>query len=145
MASIIVLIAAKPVTFRSPIPVKTELHSFLLRIDVDARLAAAAGGAARYLADSAGLSTDATSQLQNSVIAACQAEFQKLTQVDGCVEITLKRFVDRLEIALAHPGGSSTQDNPAISAGVDTIHHESRDGQSITRLTKFLSREIPLH
>jgi len=140
MASTIVLIAAKPVTFRSPTAVKNEAKSLLLRIDADARLAAAAGGAARFLGDDAGLSTDASNQLQSSVLAACLAEFPKLAQSRSCVEITLTRYSDRLEIALAHPGGGSTADSPAVSAGVDTIQHEARNGQSITRLTKFLSQ-----
>ncbi len=124
---------------------KTELHTLLLRIDADSRLAAAAGGAARYLADSVGLSTDASSQLQSSVVAACHAEFKMLLQVSTSLEITLTRYSDRLEIALAHPGGSPSADSSAVSAGVDTIQHESRNGLSITRLTKFLSHEFPLH
>jgi hypothetical protein len=139
MASTIVRIAGKPAIFRLLTTVRTEAKGLLLRIDADARLAAAAGGAARYFADAAGLSTDATIQLQSSVVAACQEEFQKLLHRDTCVEITLTRHADRLEIALAHPGGSPAADTPEISSGVDTVHHEARNGQCITRLTKFLS------
>jgi hypothetical protein len=138
MAFTIVRIAAKPATFHSLTAVNTESKALFLRIEADTRLAAAAGGAARYFADAAGLSTQATAQLQTSVVAACQAEFQKLAQGETCVEITLTRHADRLEIALSHAGGNPAADTPAVSAGVDTVKHEARNGQSITRLTKFL-------
>ena len=138
MAFTIVRIAGKPAIFQSPTPVKTESNSLLLTIEADARLAAAAGGAARYFADAAGLSTDAATRLQSSVLAACRAEFQKLSPTNCSVEITFTRFIDRLEISLAHQGPSSSADAPAVSAGVDSVQHETRNGQSITRLTKFL-------
>src|SRR5690349_17408172 len=50
--------AGKPATFLLPTPVSAELQNIRMQIDVDARLAAAAGGAARYFADAAGLGHD---------------------------------------------------------------------------------------
>src|SRR5580704_13813943 len=53
--SLIARIAGKPATSPSLAAVATEPKSFHIQIDPDARFAAAVGGAARYLADAAGL------------------------------------------------------------------------------------------
>lgn len=75
-----------------------------MQIDADARLAAAAGGAARYLADAAGLQDEAISQLQSATVAACQEAFKHLTPEHPRLEVILTRFADRIEVALAQEG-----------------------------------------
>jgi len=52
--------------------VTTELKILHLQIDADARLAAAAGGVARYLADAAGIENHAVAQLQSAIVTACR-------------------------------------------------------------------------
>lgn len=158
--STIVRIAGKPATFPWPAAVATEPNSFLVQIDADARLAAAVGGAARYLADVAGLADDAVSQLQNSIIAACREAFDHLTGDHPHLEVTLTRFADRIEVALSHHGDAS----PALGldsiagfapqigdgegganpfAGVDRVQYEIRGGETVTRLTKYFAKVNP--
>jgi hypothetical protein len=86
--------------------VGAEQKRIQMQIDADARLAAAAGGAARYLAGSAGLQDEASSQLQSATVAACQEAFKHLTPEHPRLEVTLTRFADRIEIALAQEGGT---------------------------------------
>src|ERR1700746_3109088 len=71
-------------------------------IDADARLAAAAGGVARFLADAAGLENDAGARLQAAVIEACLEAFEHLTATHPHLEVSFARFSDRLEVSLAH-------------------------------------------
>jgi hypothetical protein len=135
--------------------VATESHSFHLQTDPDARLAAAVGGAARFLADAAGLESDAISQLQASIIAACREAFKHLTGEHPHLDVTLTRFSDRIEIALCHVGedapalgldsivGLAMQAggapvNPHLFAGIDRVQYENRDGESVTLLTKYI-------
>lgn len=103
-ASIIARIAGKPAKSLSPAAVAIEPRSFDLQLDADVRLAAAVGGAARYLADSAGMETDAISQLQSSVVAACREAFEDLTRDAPQLHVTLTRYADRIEVALCHRG-----------------------------------------
>lgn len=138
----------------------TEPNSFLVQIDADARLAAAVGGAARYLADVAGLADDAVSQLQTAIVAACQEAFDHLTGDHPHLEVTLTSFADRIEIALAHQGEAlpavgldsiagfaaqiaGTGASPAGLAGVDRVQYETHGGETVTRLTKYFAKVNP--
>ena len=60
-------------------------------IDPDVRLAAAAGGVARYLADAAGLDNGAVSALQTETVAACSKGLQQLAETNQRVAVTVTR------------------------------------------------------
>lgn len=158
--STIARIAGKPATSRLPAAVATEPKSFRVQIDPDARLAAAVGGAARYLADAAGMENGKVTQLRSSVVAACVEVFQYLTGDHPHLQVTLTRFSDRIEVALSHqvdasravgldssaefaarPGGGEARANPF--AGFDRVQHETQVGQSVTRLTKYIGKVAP--
>ena len=130
-----------------------------MQIGADARLAAAVGGAARFLADSARLREDAVVQWQSSVVAACVEVFQYLTEEHPHLHVTLTRFPDRIEVTLSHRGDAS----PAVGldsiagfaaklgdkgatnpfAGVDRVQYETHAGEAVTRLTKYVGRVPP--
>ena len=137
-----------------------ELKSLLMHIEADARLAAAAGGVVRYLADAAGLQNDAIARLQSAVIAACSEAFEHLSADHPQLQITFTRFSDRMEVALSHLG----EDSPAVGldtiagfaakvgdagslqvvlAGFDRVQHETHEGEAITRLTKYIGQVAP--
>jgi hypothetical protein len=138
----------------SPSPATTvnaESKAIELQIDADARLAAAAGGAARFFAESAGLTSDEVVDLQKSIVAACEEAFEHLTGEHPHITVTLKRYPDRIEVAMAHEGGGE----PAVGldriagfasqlgssgglGGVDRVQYEAHDGLAVTRLTKYL-------
>lgn len=128
-----------------------DSKSIELQIDPDARLAAAAGGAARYLAESAGLANEAVAQLQKSIVAACLEAFEHLTEDHPHLKVTLTRFPDRIEVAVAHAGNAA----PAVGldqiagfagqlgsssalGGIDRAQYEASGGLAVTRLTKYL-------
>jgi len=150
--------------------VATEPAIFRLRIDADARLAAAAGGAARYLADAAGLESDASVQLQSTVVRACIESFEQLKdsrtedsrikELPARLEVTLMGFPDRIEVALSSRGkfapafgldaiagfarpASPEEGAPSVLEGVDRVQYETRDGASVTRLTKYFRQLMP--
>jgi hypothetical protein len=140
--------------------VATELKTLHLYIDADARLAAAAGGAARYLADAGGLETDAATALQSSVVTACIESFDHFTDAQSHLEITLTRYPDRMEVALSFQGESSPaigldtiagrsssmetgEGSPSVFAGVDRVQYESSKGEAVTLLTKYFGRQTP--
>jgi hypothetical protein len=153
-------IAGKPAKSLSPAAVATEPRSFDVQLDADVRLAAAVGGAARYLADSAGMETDAISHLQSSVVAACREAFEDLTENAPHLHVTLTRYADRIEVALCHrgdalpavgldriagfagrvAGGGAT---PGIFEGVDRVQYETHGGEAVTRLTKYIGEVTP--
>jgi hypothetical protein len=131
-----------------------------MKIDADPRLAAAAGGAARCLGGAAGLEDASLSQLQSAIVAACREEFRHLDAAHPHLEVTLTRFADRIEVALAHEGESSPamgldavvgfaaqlRDNSSGTRaldGVDRVQFETHGGCAITRLTKFLHSPAP--
>ena len=133
----------------------TEAKRIQLQIDADPRLAAAAGGAAHYLGAAAGLEEASLDRLQSAIVAACREEFRKLGAAHPQLEVTLTRFIDRIEVALAHEAegspavsidaaaGSAAQlgDNSGCACrldGVDRVQFETHDGCAVTRLTKFL-------
>ena len=135
----------------------TELQSLLLLIEADARLAAAAGGVVRYLADAAGFQNDAIARLQSAVVAACLEAFEHLSADHPQLQITFTRFSDRMEVALSHLG----EDSPAVGldtiagfaaqvggtgsiqvvlAGFDRVQYETHGGEAVTRLTKYIGQ-----
>ena len=145
---------------RLPAAVVTEPHSLHIQIDADARLAAGVGGAARYLADAAGMENSKVAQLQSSVAAACVRVFQRLTKNQPHLQVALFRFADRIELALSHhgdsspavgfdsiagfaaqPGGAEAGGNPFV--GFDRIQYETRAGGTVTRLTKYIGKTPP--
>jgi len=107
-------------------------------MDADVRLAAAAGGVARYFADNAGLANEAILNLQESVMLACKHCFHCHSSATSC-EVTLLRYEDRLEIDLSLPGKESPEGNekPALP-GVDEVHCEFLGNSARMRLIKFL-------
>jgi hypothetical protein len=137
--------------------VTTESKSIRLQIHADARLAAAVGGAARCLAEAAGLEDEALSQLQSTVVAACQESFEHLTEDHPHLDVTLTRLPDRIEVALSHQGETSPavgldtiagfaapsgpSGRPAVLSGVDRVQYETHSGVAITRLTKYVAQD----
>jgi hypothetical protein len=135
--------------------VASDPKTFRLLLDADTRLAAAAGGVIRYLADVAGLENGAIARLQSAVIAACSEAFEHLTPDHPRLEVTFKRLPDRMEVALTHRGEGSpavgldtiagfaarlggTASTPGVFAGFDRVQYETRDGEAVTRLTKYI-------
>jgi|ERR1035438_3894616 hypothetical protein len=138
--------------------VETESKSIRLQVDADPRLAAAVGGAVRYLADAAGMENDATTQLQAAVIAACRAAFEYLTESHPHLDVTLTRLADRIEVALSHEGeaapagglhtiaksvSESGDPGGGVWSGVDRIQYETQGDVAVTRLTKYISQGAP--
>jgi hypothetical protein len=143
-----------------PAAVANEPQIFRLLLDADARLAAAAGGVVRYIADVAGLENHAVARLQSAVIAACSEAFEHLTVDHPRLEITFTRLPDRLEVALSHRGEGSpavgldtiagfaariggTESTPGVFAGFDRVQYETQGGEAVTRLTKYFGRVAP--
>jgi hypothetical protein len=140
--------------------VATETHNLQMWIDADARLAAAAGGVARFLADAAGLDSEAVARLQAAVIEACMEAFGHLAAERAHLEVTFARFPDRLEVSLAHEEAAApaigvrtitgfamkkktNAGNSEAMAGVDRVQHETHGRESVTRLTKYLGEVAP--
>jgi hypothetical protein len=118
--------------------VPTYPQTILLQMDADVRLAAAAGGVARYFADNAGLANEAILNLQESVMLACKHCFHCHSSATSC-EITLLRYEDRLEIDLAVPGKETPEDQQELMLpGVDEVHREFLGNSARMRLIKFL-------
>jgi hypothetical protein len=137
-----------PATFLLP-TVSAELRSIRMQIDDDVRLAAAAGGAARYFADAAGLAGEAVAHLQAAVLAACQAAFHELGNGHANLDVTLTWLADRIEVSMSHKEATPTSaDRNARETGasaealegVDEVQHETHDGVVVTRLTKFIKQ-----
>jgi hypothetical protein len=108
-------------------------------MDADERLAAAAGGAARYMADSAGMENSEILGLQAAVVAACKYCFHCHSAAKHC-DIALQRLTDRIEIELSFPGKESPEgkETPKI-AGVDEIQCEFMEGSSRMRMIKKIA------
>jgi hypothetical protein len=162
--SIIVQIAGKLATFPWRTPVTAEAKFVRMQIEADPRLAAAAGGAARYFADAAGLEAPAIAGWQTAIVAACKEAFAHLTREHPRLEVIFTRWVDRLEVALSREGeagpaigldsltGLSQQSGDApdkarsgspVLRGVDRVQYESKDGTAVTRLTKYITPTTP--
>jgi hypothetical protein len=144
--------------------VAAEAKSVFMQIEADVRLAAAAGGAARYLADAAGLEGPAISNWQTAIVAACKDAFEHLSVEHPQLRVTLTRLADRLEVALSFegdsapavgldtlagfaPGASDVQvqrsGKSPVLGGVDRVQYETRNGVAVTRLTKYIAPTTP--
>jgi hypothetical protein len=111
-------------------------------MDPDERLVAAVGGAARYLADAAGLGNAMILQFQASVVAACKHCFQCHSSGEPC-GIVLRRSLDRLEVEVAlSETGQPTGETPSWE-GIDEVHSEVREHTAVLHLTKFVSPNPP--
>ncbi|HXY23081.1 MAG TPA: hypothetical protein VEI73_00390 [Candidatus Acidoferrum sp.] len=130
-----------------------DLKNLHMRMDADVRLAAAAGGVARFLADAAGLENAAIVKLQSTVVAACTETFEHLTRKHPHLDLQFSRFSDRIEVALSHKGDASPtvgmdaaagfSKSPSGSAafvGVDRVQYETHGEEVVTRLTKYLGK-----
>jgi len=135
--------------------VAAESKTIHMQFDADARLAAAAGGAARYFGDAAGLENDASAHLQAAIVSACVKAFEHLAQEHPHLDVSFTRLADRIEVALSHEGegtpalgldsiagfaasGGEDAGSPAVLEGVDRVQYETRGGVAITRLTKYV-------
>ena len=152
MAYTIARIAGKLATWLSrTVTVTADPKIFRLQIDADARLAAAAGGVAHFLAETAGLASEAATELQKSIVAACTEAFEDLRGEHPHLTVTFAWYADRIEVAMAHEGsaapavgldriagfGGHVGSTTALS-GIDRVQYESREGVAVTRLTKYL-------
>jgi hypothetical protein len=135
-----------------------EARRIHLKFDADARLAAAAGSVARFLADAAGLGDDATSQFQSAILVACRESCEHLSAEHGRLEVIFMRLPDRLEVVLACQGSAAPAveldaiagfaaqpgaKDTSVPSGVDRVQHETQRNAAITRLTKFLAPAAP--
>jgi hypothetical protein len=136
----IALLAGKPATSRSRIPVGTETKRIHLQIDPDPRLAAAAGGAAHYLGDAAGLENPGLFQLEAATVAACIEAFRQIHAAECHLDVTLKRFADRIEVALCLEGGNVASGK--APEGIDSVQFEKQGKCAVTRLTKYLTPSV---
>jgi hypothetical protein len=144
--------------------VATEAKSIHMQIEADRRLAAAAGGAARYFADAAGLEAPAIVDWQAAIVAACNEAFEHLTREHPRLDVTLTRLADRIEVAFSREGdtapalgldtlaglapqsGSATgkaHDRSLVLGGVDRVQYETHGGVAVTRLTKYITPAAP--
>jgi hypothetical protein len=135
-----------------------------MQIEADARLAAAAGGAARYFADAAGLEGSALTDWQTAIVAACKEAFAHLTREHPRLDVSFTWLTDRLEVALSLEGDTSpavgldslagfaprsgnpeekSRSNSPVLDGVDRVQYETRDGIAVTRLTKYIAPTTP--
>ena len=127
-----------------------------MQIEADPRLAAAAGGAARYFADAAGLEGHAIVDWQTAIVAACNEAFEHLTREHPRLDVILTRMVDRLEVALSREGDTSpalgldtlaglapqrgsAPGGSLVMGGVDRVQYETHSGLAVTRLTKYIT------
>jgi hypothetical protein len=108
-------------------------------MDPDERLAAAVGGAARFLADGAGLANELIFELQSSALSACRHCFGLHLTKTPC-EVAFHRLSDRIEMELFLPVEEAPADKGHLAwPGVDEVHCETRGGLAVLRLTKFVT------
>jgi hypothetical protein len=163
MACTIARTVEKPAKSPLPTSVAAEPKSIRMQIDADIRLAAAAGGAAHFFGDAAGLETAAAADLQGAVVAACEEAFEHLRGDHPHLDVSFTRLTDRIEIALSHAGdeapvvgldaiagftrrfgGGPAKGGASVFQGVDRVQYETRSGIAITRLTKYISKTTPM-
>ncbi|HEY2820519.1 MAG TPA: hypothetical protein VGJ06_05705 [Candidatus Acidoferrum sp.] len=125
------------------VTVDTEPKTIKLQVDADPRFAAAVGGVARYVADSAGMENDAIAQLQAAVVTACNDAFQLLTPDHPHLTVEISKLSDRLEVVLSCECGSSPGQGKTSLGGVDRVQHEKQGNIGIIRLTKFINQGAP--
>jgi hypothetical protein len=141
--------------------VVTDAKSVQMQIEADPRLAAAAGGAARFFGDAAGLEAPAITDWQTAIVAACNAAFEHLTREHPRLQVTLTWLADRIEVALSREGdagpalgldtlaGLAPQHGSAqekgrrggslVLGGVDRVQYDTLGGVAVTRLTKYIT------
>lgn len=83
----------------------TDPKRIEIRLDSDLRLAAAAGGAVRLLAETAGMPEEVSKEFQEATIGACSKAFEAHPADAHTVELLL--FGDRLEVAVDPNAGAS--------------------------------------
>ena len=76
----------------------TEPKRIELQLDSDPRLAAAAGGAVRFLAETAGMPEDVCREFQEATVRACLDAFRAHDRNPHTVEFLV--FPDRLEVTV---------------------------------------------
>jgi len=123
--------------------VETESKTIKVQLDADPRFAAAVGGVARYLADSAGMENDAIAQLQAAVISACNDAFKLLTPAHPHLTATISKLPDRLEVEFSCECGWNPAQGQESLGGIDRIQHETKGNIVVTRLTKFINQGAP--
>jgi hypothetical protein len=111
-------------------------------MDPDDRLVAAVGGAARYMADAAGLAKEVILQFQASVVSACQHCFHYHSPEMPC-GITLRRSPDRLEIEVAMLGREPASGEKPTWEGIDEVRCEPQEHAAVLRLTKYVPPPPP--
>lgn len=115
MACSIARIAGKHVTFLSPAAkVSADSRAYRLEIDADARFAAAAGGVARFVAEAAGLSSEAAGDLQKSVVMICVEALENLSGGHSHLTVTVEQFPD------PHRSGRCARGRCVAGAGIRT-------------------------
>jgi len=85
--------------------VSTDPKRIVLQVDSDPRLAAAAGGAVRLLAETAGMPEEVSKEFQEATVRACMQGFEVQPGRSHTVEILI--FGDRLEVAVDAKAGMS--------------------------------------
>lgn len=83
----------------------TESHTILMHVDVDLRLAAAVGGAARALAEAADVDEETASQWQKKVLMASREALAHPLADAQRVEVKILRLADRIEVTFIHSLG----------------------------------------
>jgi hypothetical protein len=68
-----------------------------LKFTADPRLAAAAAGVARYLAEAAGLESDAITKFQAATLTTCVAGARSLAEGEAQVMADVSRYADTLK------------------------------------------------
>jgi hypothetical protein len=123
--------------------VETDSRTIKVQLDADPRFAAAVGGVARYLADSAGMENDAIAQLQAAVVTASNDAFKLLTPAHPHLTATISKLPDRLEVVLSCECDSKLGQGSESLGGVDRVQHETKGNLGIIRLTKFIDQGAP--
>jgi hypothetical protein len=122
--------------------VPAEIQKIAMQFDPDIRLAAAAGGVARYLADAAGLAAKVVADLQSAVVTVCNSHLSQLRDSGQRLEVTVTRSPDRIEVAVTRHAAAHSDIGAELQknlAGVDQVQHENKSDKAVTRLTKFVS------
>ena len=114
-----------------------------VRMDNDDRLVAAVGGAARYLADVAGLGNDVILQFQDSVVSACRFCFECRRSAESCA-IILRCSEDRIEVEVSLDDAQPPPSEKPLWRGIDEVYCEAGQNTSMLRLTKFVSPGHPV-